>query len=152
MNGLGEMGLNGSSALRLGDEVDGTLAIKGPASLRLEGNLLIYTLEVEGRERMEERLSDLEEIVRSESLVEDERLPCAALNGRSFKDFRRAALAWARGYRPTPPTGCHFPNNLGYITLLNGRLSYVVQLPEAPKGEPVKKRQYLEMEDIIDDP
>ncbi|EKX33625.1 hypothetical protein GUITHDRAFT_147755 [Guillardia theta CCMP2712] len=116
----------------------GITALKGPASQQVVGNSLVYTLEVEDRGRMAERLSELEDIVRLESLSESPH--CGALQSASYKGFQREALAWARGYRPVPPGGCHFPANLGYVTFIGGRLSYILPLPDAPKGEPMEDR------------
>ena len=95
---------------------------------------------------MPEALHEVERRVRAEALAEAEGVPCAALEAGSWKEFRGGALAWARGFRSSPPLGCVLPQNLGVVSFVSGMLSYRVPQAEAREPETGRKRKDFEDE------
>jgi hypothetical protein len=90
---------------------------------------------------MPEAVHEVERRVRAEALAEADGVPCAALEAGSWKTFRTELLAWARGFRTSPPSGCVLPQNLGVVCFVSGMLSYRVPQVEARDCETGRKRK-----------
>ena len=99
-------------------------------------------LEVSHRQELEERLQDLEGIIRRESLCEGRR--CSTLDTAEWKAFRLSALQWARGFSESFPGKCYLPRDMGVVSLFSDRLVYRLYQPEA-RG--VHKRKAMDTED-----